>query len=141
MTQLLNEPPKDMPRFMELSAARAIFRQDVHKLWHQNKLDCLLMAGAPHTAVPHDTWKPVNYTAVWNYLNYPAAVIPIDTVKETDVKDEAAKYGEVDEKIYSLYTGPEDYKDAPTSVQLVTPYQTDERLAELYVKLDSIIKA
>ncbi|KAI5304959.1 hypothetical protein KEM56_005611, partial [Ascosphaera pollenicola] len=139
MTKLLDESPKDMADFVRLSGARAGFREYMHKLFVSNKLDCLLSPGAPHTAVPHDTWTSLSYTAIWNYLNYPAAIIPVGKVLETDAKDEGAKYGELDEKMYSLYTGPEDYKDAPTVVQIISLYHTDERLANLYVKLDSII--
>ncbi|KAI5291888.1 hypothetical protein KEM54_000001 [Ascosphaera aggregata] len=141
MTKLLEVPAKDMPAFVKLSMTRAAFREQVHKVYMDNKLDCLIMPGAPHTAPPHDTWTSVAYTATWNYLNYPAAIIPVGRVQETDAMDEAAKYGEADKKVYSLYTGPEDYKDAPTAVQIITTFQNDERLADLYVKLDSIINS
>ncbi|KAI5292091.1 hypothetical protein KEM52_006630 [Ascosphaera acerosa] len=141
MTKLLDEPPKDMAAFVKLSMSRASFRERVHQVWADNHLDCLLLPGAPHTATPHDTWTSLTYTATWNYLNYPAAIIPVGTVQDSDAKDSAAEFGEADEKMYALYTGPKDYKDAPTVVQIVTTYQNDERLADLYVKLDSIINA
>lgn len=139
MTKLLEIPGKEMDAFFKLSGARAEFKEYMHNIFTSNKIDCMLSAAAPHTALKFDKWISLTYTATWNYLNYPAAIIPTGTVLETDVKDEGAKYGEEDENMYSWYTGPEDYKDAPTVVQIITPYHTDERLAELYVKLDSII--
>ena len=62
------------------------------------------MPPAPHTAVPLDKWTSASYTGLWNYLDYPAIVIPVDQVRETDRKDELsnALFGEDDEKLYSL---------------------------------------
>lgn len=62
------------------------------------------MPVAQHTAVPLDQWSTASYTGLWNYLDYPAIVIPVDTVCESDVVDDAshAKYGDGDARMYSL---------------------------------------
>lgn len=62
------------------------------------------MPPAPHTAVPLDTWATATYTGLWNYLDYPAIVIPVDQVREEDAADDLsnAKFGPEDEKLYSL---------------------------------------
>jgi len=53
------------------------------------------MAPAPHTAVLLDTWMTATYTGLWNYIDYPAVVIPVDKVQESDVADDVnhANYG------------------------------------------------
>jgi amidase len=46
----------------------------------------------------------VTYTGLWNYLDYPAVVIPVDKVQESDSVDDPsnAKYGAEDATLYSL---------------------------------------
>lgn len=63
-----------------------------------------MMPPAPHTAVPLDTWASASYTGLWNYLDYPATVIPVDTVRESDIVDDVsrAQFGAEDEKFYAL---------------------------------------
>lgn len=62
------------------------------------------MPPAPHTALPWDKWNRAVYTSLWNYLDYPAIVIPVDQVQDTDFADELsnAKFGKDDEEVYSL---------------------------------------
>ena len=62
------------------------------------------MPPAPHTAVPLDKWTTATYTGLWNYLDYPAIVLPVDTVCEFDIVDDPgnAKYGAEDDRLYRL---------------------------------------
>lgn len=74
------------------------------KLFRDNALDAIIMPPAPHTAVPLDCWNNVTYTGLWNYLDYPAIVIPVDQVRDIDFADDLsnAKFGPDDEQLYSL---------------------------------------
>ncbi|CAN9441517.1 unnamed protein product [Alternaria alternata] len=101
----------------------------------------ILMPPAPHTAVPLDHWTTASYTGLWNYLDFPAVVIPVDDVAASDALDKTitAKYGPEDAKVYSLYTGPEFFKDTPVSIQLVGYRHADEALSNAAVLIDSII--
>lgn len=65
------------------------------------------MPPAPHTAVPRDTWSSITYTGLWNYLDYPAIVVPVDEVRDIDVVDDLsnAKFGSDDEQLYGLCRG------------------------------------
>lgn len=62
-----------------------------------------MMPPAPHTAVPLDTWDTASYTSIWIYLDYPAVVLPVGSVQESDSADESsnAGYGPEDERVYS----------------------------------------
>lgn len=136
--------------------AQGLARKTVHKLWKENNLDCILTLPAPHTALPLDKWSAVTYTCIFNYLDYPAIVIPVGRVQSSDVKDEEAKFGEVDAKVYDICgftsreeimtfadvhvdSGPKDFADAPIAVQLVGYRQHDEELLNIAERVDSII--
>ncbi|KAI9934936.1 hypothetical protein MW887_000557 [Aspergillus wentii] len=128
----------DIARF---NAIRNEHKEQYLKIWNDLELDAIIMPSAPHTAVPHDKWTSLNYTAIWNYLDNPAAVIPIDTVKPGDIPDTAHKYGADDAAYSALYTGPEAYKDAPTSIQVVGRRQEDVQLSLIVEYFSDIIHA
>lgn len=107
-------------------------------LWVDNKLDAIVNLLAPHTAPPLDTWAAAGQ-ALWNLVDYPSCIIPTGEVEEGDVVDKAAKYGPADEKMYALYTGPDDYKGAPTAIQLIGMRQEDQNLALLACVVDGIL--
>ncbi|KAF7916283.1 hypothetical protein BELL_0105g00210 [Botrytis elliptica] len=141
-TGLLSAPGTTLQGFFELNDRRAQIAKTYLKLFRDNDLDVILMPPAVHTAVPLDCWSRVAYTCLWNYLDYPAIVVPVDQVQDTDLADDLsnAKFGPDDEQIYELYTGPEQYKDAPVCVQLVGYRHKDEALLKAAAMLDSIIK-
>ncbi|KAH8890689.1 putative fatty-acid amide hydrolase [Thozetella sp. PMI_491] len=138
---LLSMPGTTLQGLLDLNVRRAEAAKTYLKLFCDNSLDAILMPPAPHTAVPLDTWSTVTYTGLWNYLDYPAIVIPVDQVRDIDCADDLsnAKFGPDDEKVYRLYTGPEQYKGAPVSIQLVGYRYRDEALTNTAAILDSII--
>ncbi|KAI1615172.1 amidase [Exophiala viscosa] len=127
--------------FFEMNARRQEAAKKYLQLFCDNRIDAILMPVAAHTAVPWDKWANATYTGLWNYLDYPAVVIPVDKVQDTDLADDVvhAKYGPGDAELYKLYTGPELYSDAPTAVQVVGYRQMDEALLNTAIFLDSII--
>ncbi|KAF7891501.1 uncharacterized protein EAF02_001826 [Botrytis sinoallii] len=151
-TGLLSAPGTTLQGFFELNDRRVQIAKTYLKLFRDNDLDVILMPPAAHTAVPLDCWSRVAYTCLWNYLDYPAIVVPVDQVQDTDLADDLsnAKFGPDDEQIYKLLkpkltytpkdTGPEQYKDAPVCVQLVGYRHKDEALLKAAAVLDSIIK-
>ncbi|CAM1505804.1 Fc.00g114410.m01.CDS01 [Cosmosporella sp. VM-42] len=138
---LLSAPGTTLQGFFELNVRRAEAAKTYLKLFRDNDIDVILMPPAPHTAVPLDCWTKAAYTCLWNYLDYPAVVIPVDEVRDIDSVDNLsnAKFGPEDEEIYSLYTGPEEYKGAPVCIQVVGYRHKDEALLKVASVLDSII--
>ncbi|RYP52772.1 hypothetical protein DL768_002123 [Monosporascus sp. mg162] len=96
----------DLRGFFDLNVRRQAAARNYIKLFRDNGIDAILMPPALHTAVPLDVWTTATYTGLWKYLDYPAIVIPVDTVCESDVVDDAsnAKYGVEDARLYSLCT-------------------------------------
>jgi amidase len=101
---LLSMTGTDLRGFFNLNVRRQAAAREYLRLFRDNGIDAILMPPAPHTAVPLDKWTTATYTGLWNYLDYPAVVIPVDAVCEEDVADEPsnAKYGTEDARIYSL---------------------------------------
>ncbi|KAJ4349961.1 uncharacterized protein N0V89_008582 [Didymosphaeria variabile] len=131
----------DLLGFFDLNVRRQAAARDYQRLFHSNGIDAILMPPAPHTALPPDQWTSATYTGLWNYLDYPAIVIPVDMVRPSDVADDIsnAKYGAEDSRLYRLYTGPKLYKDAPICVQLVGYRYADEALMHTASLVNSIV--
>ncbi|KAI1246560.1 hypothetical protein MGN70_013460 [Eutypa lata] len=136
---LLSVPGTTLQGFFDLNVRRAEAAKTYLKLFRDNGLDVILMPPAPHTAVPLDCWNKAVYTSLWNYLDYPAIVIPVDQVQDMDFADDLsnAQFGPDDEQLYN--TGPEQYKGAPVCVQVVGYRHKDEALMQAAAILDSII--
>jgi amidase len=94
----------DLRGFFDLNVRRQAAAQNYQQLFYNNGIDAILMPPAPHTALPLDQWTTASYTGLWNYLDYPAVVIPVDTVCESDLADDLsnARYGTEDARMYSL---------------------------------------
>lgn len=90
--------------FFDLNVRRQKAAKTYRDLFFKNEIDAILMPPAPHTAVPLDTWTAASYTGLWSYLDYPAVVIPVDKVHDSDVVDDEsnAKFGPEDSKLYGL---------------------------------------
>jgi amidase len=101
---LLSAPGTDLHGFFDLNVRRQAAAREYLEIFRNNNLDAILMPPGPHTAVPHDKWLVASYTGIWNYLDYPAVVLPVDKVRATDLADDLgnAKYGAEDARVYSL---------------------------------------
>lgn len=101
---LLSMQGTTLQGFFQLNVRRAEAAKSYLQLFRDNDIDAILMPPAPHTAVCLDTWDSVTYTGLWNYLNYPAIVFPVDKVQDSDLADDlsTAKYGPEDSRLYNL---------------------------------------
>lgn len=105
---LLSIPGTDLKGFFDLNVRRADAAKNYLKLFRDNEIDVIMMPPAAHTAVPLDHWTKAAYNCLWNYLDYPAIVVPTDHVRDTDSADDLsnAQFGPEDEELYSLCTCP-----------------------------------
>ena len=126
---LLLFPARSLPELYDFTVSRTAIQEQYQKLWLDNALDALIMPPAPFVAPKIDSWTTVNYTSLWNLMDYPAAVIPFGKVHADDVvpdRDTNDMHG---------YTGPKDFADAPTTIQVVGMRQEDEYLSLVVQKL------
>lgn len=72
---------------------REAFRSEYARLWNERGVDAVLCPVAPGVAARHGTSKYWGYAAVWNLLDYPVAVFPVDKVdKNKDVSYPRSSY-------------------------------------------------
>lgn len=137
---LVEMPAMSMEQFFDFNVARAEVQARYQKMWLEHDLDALVLPPAPFTAPKIDMWEGnISYTALWNLLDYPAAIVPVGRVSKDDIVDKAARYGPRDEKVYSMYTGPQDFADAPITIQVVGMHQEDEYHTLVVEAIDRII--
>ena len=94
-------------------------------------VDVILCPVGPGAAPPLDCARYWGYTAQWNLLDYPGLVFPVTKVDPTiDVVDHDYKpMNEKDEYNHQLWqSGPDKYKGAPVSLQLVGRRYEDEKV-------------
>ena len=97
----------------------------------EGMVDVILCPVGPGAAPPLDCARYWGYTAQWNLLDYPALVFPVTKVDLTkDVIDQGyTPMNEKDEYNHGLWkSGPEKYKGAPISLQLVGRRYDDEKV-------------
>ena len=97
----------------------------------EGMVDVILCPVGPGAAPPLDCARYWGYTAQWNLLDYPALIFPVTKVNsEVDMVDQDYRpMNEKDEYNYQLWnSGPEKYKGAPVSLQLVGRRYEDEKV-------------
>ena len=97
----------------------------------EGMVDVILCPVGPGAAPPLDCARYWGYTAQWNLLDYPALVFPVTKVDlAKDVIDQDyVPMNEKDEYNHQLWkSGPEKYKGAPISLQLVGRRYEDEKV-------------
>ncbi|KAK5046940.1 hypothetical protein LTR84_007294 [Exophiala bonariae] len=95
-------------------------------------VDVILCPVGPGVANRHNTAKYWGYTAVWNLLDYPAAVFPVDKVDaRVDVvysRPRASFMSGADEQAWRLYDDAQEFHGLPVSLQLVSRRFEDEKV-------------
>lgn len=134
----------------QLKADRNSYRAMYNQHWLDtgrddgHPVDAILSPVGPGCAPPHDQSKYWNYTSQWNLLEYPAIAFPVGQVDQNldfpDTHD--AQYvpkNKDDEFNHALYTGPERYRDAPISLQLITRKFEDEKCIEVLKRIEAAV--
>jgi amidase len=72
---------------------REAYRTEYARLWRERGVDAVLCPVGPSVAGRHDSSRYWGYSAVWNLLDYPAAVFPVGRVdKKVDRGYERESY-------------------------------------------------
>ncbi|PYH97438.1 amidase [Aspergillus ellipticus CBS 707.79] len=127
-----NPTPLTVAQAWSLNVQRDTYRDEYHALMKSRGVDFILCPTYPGVASVLGESEYWNYTAVWNILDQPAAVFPSGLKVDLELdrlsaEDEAyVPRGEVDEREWKKYTGPERYQGAPIAVQLVGKHFADE---------------
>ncbi|KAL5113584.1 hypothetical protein ACEQ8H_008532 [Pleosporales sp. CAS-2024a] len=110
------------------------------------QIDILLAPVMPHSAVPHRMCRWVGYTKVFNFIDYPAVVLPAGKVaKELDSEAAAnmASYqprNPIDEWNWNLFN-VDTMDGMPIGVQLVARRLQEEKVLGAAKAVDDILRA
>jgi amidase len=110
-----------------------------------NHIDILLAPVMPHSAVPHRKCRWVGYTKVFNFVDYPAVVLPAGRVSK-QLDDEAARTmsayqprNTLDEWNWNLFD-IDTMNDMPIGVQVVARRLQEEKALGAAKAIDDILR-
>ncbi|KAJ4138459.1 hypothetical protein NW768_002293 [Fusarium equiseti] len=66
----------DLNENIRISADLHDYRHEWAKIWRDNGIDVLLCPASRGSAVPHGEFGSLNYTILWNLLDFPSSVVP-----------------------------------------------------------------
>ncbi|KAJ6257444.1 Acetamidase [Drechslerella dactyloides] len=125
-------PGWTLQELWQKKGVKSKFQSQYSAKWRASGLDVLLCPVAPGVAGRLGTTKYGTYTALFNLLEYPAAVFPVSKVDETDNGIWDYKPREGFDKEFAMLWDANVYKDAPISLQLVARRFEDEKTTNLY---------
>ena len=114
----------------DMRVARDAFRCKFAEVWHEQDVDVVLCPMFVGPACAHDTAFYWNYTALWNFVDYPGVVFrtPVDALKKGDESYPAGEpLNEKDEHVRKLWQDG-DFEGAPINLQLVASKYHDNML-------------
>ncbi|KAL1691141.1 amidase signature domain-containing protein [Schizophyllum commune] len=134
----------------QLSREKETFRKKIIDKWIATKeltgtgrpIDALLCPAAPSAAPPHTQFEYIGYTSFFNFVDLPAAIIPVTRVDpELDAEDGACTpKSDLEARVYGMYS-PETSRDAPVCVQLAGRRFREEELLGICEIVDEALKA
>ncbi|KAF4310423.1 Amidase [Botryosphaeria dothidea] len=111
---------------------RDAFRRAFARDWREQDVDVVLCPVFVGPACAHDSALYWNYTALWNFVDYPGAVFPTPVVAGRKGEE---RYGEAEAGVLSeecahvrRLWGETDFLGAPVDLQLVAPKHFDNLL-------------
>ncbi|KAK6347312.1 hypothetical protein TWF696_007383 [Orbilia brochopaga] len=124
-------PGHTIDALWRITGQRDAFRERFLARWLKSGIDVLLCPVGPGVAPRLGTAKYWGYTALWNLLDYPAAVFPVGVVGEQDWGSWTHKdpLSDTDRENIKLWD-PECYIGAPVGLQLVGRRFDDEKVLE-----------
>ncbi|KAH6714585.1 amidase signature domain-containing protein [Leptodontidium sp. MPI-SDFR-AT-0119] len=119
--------PVDLEAIWNFNANKENYREEWAKVWRENDIDVLVCPGSRQVAPPHGKFGVPYYTMIWNYLDFPASVVPFSKVDKS--------VDSVDMKDYDVNA----VEGAPGSVQVVGwRFQDEETLNATEVIAESL---
>ncbi|KAL2798616.1 amidase [Aspergillus keveii] len=112
--------PIDLDSVWKFNRGREIFLQKWAKVWKENALDVLICPGSRQVAPAHNHYGVPVYTIPWNFLDFPASVIPFGKV------DKSLDNAPFESGVYPLRYDVDTVDGAPCSVQVVGWRYMDE---------------
>jgi len=134
--------PLTPDEILDQRVTRDRFRVKFAEDWNNQDVDIVICPVFVGPACEHDTGFYWNYTALFNYVDYPGAVVPtpITALKKGEegyAPEHATPLGEEDEHVRKMWAEG-DFEGAPIALQVVARKYHDN---ELFAALDSMKEA
>ncbi|KAL3446020.1 amidase [Aspergillus insuetus] len=110
----------DLDSVWQFNRGREIFLQKWAEVWNDNALDVLICPGSRQVAPAHNHYGVPVYTIPWNFLDFPASVIPFGKV------DKSLDNVPFEPGVYPLQYDVDTVDGAPCSLQVVGWRYMDE---------------
>jgi amidase len=144
--------PISVYSYWQLNKQKLAAQKRYLDLWNSTKspktgkqIDILLTPVMPHSAVPHRKCKWVGYTKVFNFVDYPAVVLPAGRVSKDLDGEAAGNMGDyaprnaLDEWNWKLFDM--DIMDGmPIGVQVVGRRLMEEKVLGAAKAIDEVLK-
>lgn len=127
-------PPYSWEQLFQLRVERDEFRTKFAQHWTEQDVDVVIGPVFVGPAAAHDTALYWDYTAFWNYVDYPGVVVPtpVKALKKGEEPYTAVGLGTKDDAHVRELWEQGDFEGAPISLQIVArKYHDNELFAAL----------
>ncbi|KAF5667304.1 general amidase [Fusarium heterosporum] len=132
----------DAEGVLKLKLAREDFRCRFAEHWETQDVDFVICPVSIGPACSHETASHWNYTAFWNYVDYPGITIPTPIkagAKGTeDYHDNSVPLSKEEKHVRQMWAEG-DFEGAPINLQVVARKYHDNELFAAVVEIDSAI--
>jgi amidase len=155
ITRATSEIPKvDLDLLHDMNARIAQLAMGMTRAWNgdgenDEPIDALLWVGAVHPAMPFDKYKNLGITGLFNAIDWPAIILPLNEYVSGEQGDfdrskkvpQAEIWGPSDHEIQDVYwSDPERFEGLPLTVSLIGRRGLDEGLLALGEVVHDIIQ-
>ncbi|KAI7774301.1 hypothetical protein LA080_008988 [Diaporthe eres] len=137
-------PSYTFQQMFDMRCERDSFRYEFAKHWTEQDVDVVICPVFVGPASAHDTALYWDYTAFWNYVDYPGVVVP--TPVKALRKDEEPQYapgealGKEDAHVRELWAAT-DFEGAPINLQIVARKYHDSQLLAAAKEIENCLQA
>ncbi|EXJ77213.1 hypothetical protein A1O3_10371 [Capronia epimyces CBS 606.96] len=115
--------------------------------WNDIKIDAIICPVSASVASVHNESRYWGYTSIWNVLDFPAVVMPVGKVEESDTWDEfppasLTPLTSADDSYRQLFEnrqGASRYQHAPVAIQIVGRRLQEERILRIARSIERCI--
>jgi amidase len=121
---------------------RDAFRLAFAQHWQSQDVDFVVCPAFVGPACTHETGFYWNYTAFWNYLDYPGVVLPTDVkagAKGAEPYSESPLLGEESKHVKKLWEDG-DFEGAPVNIQIVARRYHDNALFHMLERVKDALQ-
>ncbi|RDW74999.1 general amidase-like protein [Coleophoma cylindrospora] len=150
-TRIRRKEQMSLDTLRDLHAKKVDLETEMLKIWKDPQtgrtIDAIICPVAPHPVPPLDRWNGASYTSSFVLLDYPAGVLPVRDVTETDLTEELIEgnplgsWDRANKELWNPKTIDRKlYLDTMLSIQVIAPRLQERRLYQAMEIIDEVIR-